>query len=79
MVLRGSFAGREADRLHDLLASTDPARAILVDFRSVRYVDPIALAVLAGEFPVHGRRLTFVGLSQRNQRLLSDFARQLPN
>jgi anti-anti-sigma regulatory factor len=79
VTLHGSFDVQAADKLHDLLAAADPTRSVIIDFRAIRFVEPLALATLAGEERVPGRRLTVTGLSQRNQRLLSDFARQPRN
>ncbi len=76
VVLRGAFDSLAADRLHDVLAASDPARPVFIDFQEVRSVDPLALAALATESQVPGRSLTVMGLSHRHQRWLADFARQ---
>jgi anti-anti-sigma regulatory factor len=72
--VRGSFDGRAADRIHELLASSDPARPVIVDFRETRLVEPSALAALAGDTLEPGQRLTVTGLSQGHRRMLRDLA-----
>ncbi len=79
VTLYGSFDAQAVDRLHSLLAAADWARPVIIDFEAIRFIEPLALAALAGEAHVPGRRLTITGLSQRNQRLFSDFARQPRN
>ncbi len=79
VTLQGSFDDKAVDRLHALLAAADPARPTIIDFRAIRVVDPLALAALAAEAHVPQRHLTVIGLSPRDQRLLSDFVRQPMN
>lgn len=76
LILSGSFDAQAADSLHDALASSDPARPVIVDFREVRVLEPFALAAFAIESQVPGRRLSMLGLSPGHRRLLSDLARQ---
>lgn len=79
VTLQGSFDADAAKRLHDLLAASEPAPSVVLDFQAIHFVEPLALLGLAGEALVPGRRLTVMGLSPRHQRLLSDLARQPRN
>ncbi len=79
VTLQGSFDAEAAERLHDLLAAAEPAPSVVIDFQAIHFVEPLALLGLAGEAHVRGRSLTVMGLSPRNQRLLTDLARRPRN
>lgn len=79
VTLQGALDTEAMDRVHDVLTQVSPTKPVIIDLESIRTVDPLALAMLAGEVNVPRRRLTIMGLSRRNQRLLSDFALRPPN
>ena len=79
VTLHGSLDTEVVDRVHELLAAVDPTKPVIIDLESIGTVDPLALAMLAGEVNVPRRRLTISGLSRKHRRLLSDFVLQPPN
>lgn len=65
-----SFAAPDAARLHDALAHAAPGRPVEIRFQHVRDWDAAALAVLARDLAEGGSRISLVGLSERQLRLL---------
>jgi anti-anti-sigma regulatory factor len=79
VVLRGAFDSVAAHTLHEVLVASDAARQVFIVFEEVRSVEPLALVALASESQVLGRSLTVMGLSNSDQRLLANYARQPRN
>lgn len=65
-----SFAAPDAVRLHEALSHTAPDSAVEIRFHRVREWEASALAVLARDLAECGSRISLLGLSERQLRVL---------
>ncbi len=65
-----SFGAPDAARLHEALVQAAPGRPVEIRFHRVRDWEAAALAVLARDLVESGSRISLLGLSARQLRLL---------
>jgi hypothetical protein len=65
-----SFAAPDAARLHEELSHAAPGAPVEIRFHRVREWEAAALAVLARDVAERGSRISLLGLSERQLRVL---------